>query len=82
VCVLSGRISIAGLRPLRVGCVGPLFKFIARKRPSEFRFPDAVSRQCVLPTPSGLSELARCMTGFRTTGDRDTRMARFELPLQ
>lgn len=35
------------------GCVSPLFKFIAGKRPVEFRFPEAASRQCVLTTRSG-----------------------------
>jgi hypothetical protein len=31
-------------------CVNSLFKLIAGKRPLEFRFPEAASRQCVLPT--------------------------------
>lgn len=32
------------------GCVRPLFKLIAGKRPVEFSCPEAASRQCVLPT--------------------------------
>jgi hypothetical protein len=43
------------------GCVNPLIKFVAGKRPLEIRFPEAASRQCVLPIlnyPSPL--MARC----------------------
>lgn len=37
------------------GCVSPLLKFITGKQPVEFCFPEAASRQCVLPTLSGPS---------------------------
>src|SRR4051794_33755475 len=76
--MLSGRISIAGVRPLRVGCVGPL-KFIARKRPSEFRFPDAVSRQCVLPTLLSRSKSRDSLSAPAETGDVRLRPIGFQL---
>ncbi|MGF6543322.1 hypothetical protein [Paraburkholderia youngii] len=37
------------------GCVSPLFKFIAGKRPVEFGIPEAASRQCELPIRSSRS---------------------------
>ncbi|RKE38275.1 hypothetical protein B0G76_4585 [Paraburkholderia sp. BL23I1N1] len=52
---VSGRSALESCRQLGEtvngqsgsGCVSPLFKCIAGKRPVEFRFPEATSRQCV-----------------------------------
>jgi hypothetical protein len=54
-----GRLLLSPERPLKPRspidrdgsrCVNSLFKLIAGKRPLEFRFPEAASRQCVLQT--------------------------------
>ncbi|MFM0525458.1 methyl-accepting chemotaxis protein [Paraburkholderia strydomiana] len=50
----------AGNRSNGSDCVSPLLEFTAGKRPVEFRFPEAASRQCVLPTDLGRSQSLAC----------------------
>ncbi len=52
------------------GCVSPIFKLSAGKRPVGFRCPEAAIRQCVLPTHSGhitfSKPVSRPNSGLRT----------------
>jgi hypothetical protein len=56
------------------GCVSPLFKFIAAKRPVEFGFPEAASRQCVLPTHKRRSGFSTAVIRKPTPRSRSIRI--------